>query len=594
MAFDYGSIDLGITNPFRIEGGIRVASGLPLFVLGVVLLLEVQAQTAGNGWEIGATTGLCGVLLIGWGLQRIGAGSFQVFRFFVGRSVPANLATNVEKSQRAKEDIETVYTAQQLEQMLQGRQNISFEEPREWFSRLVHSLFPELLYLPYAYRNLAQRLARAVAQTVIAILSFALAWFSGATGITNVTQTPIMDWMAVLLLIYLLVIWAQASPPLSRLLNESRLKMPGPLTLTLWISGAVALPVMLGLFHNSVLALPALPFSSTQHLFIAVALASFASAIFLVLLAGRSKLTNPVVEVAEYRENWQESIHPQEVFINLENIVMANRRYKEVPNRVYRGFEAKLFEQGSDDKGDFDGELLQETQPVFHNMVYSGLFHSGRIAATCAAAALALGLGLILFNLPDVVGAMIESTGQANPGPLISTVVTLSMLAIFTRILSNFSHAFWAEMQFESLLVYFQCRGTYTASKLSTGTSIYDSTRSENVVVRSSMTPWVIATRAITSTFAASGALNLELARYVLEMHKANDDLDAIITDLRKFMQQREAIASINNEKDLDAASRIFQVNQQTRAQLGHDDGAKHPPVDRDRIQEASGEEPLS
>jgi hypothetical protein len=136
-------------------------------------------------------------------------------------------------------------------------------------------------------------------------------------------------------------------------------------------------------------------------------------------------------------------------------------------------------------------------------------------------------------------------------------------------------------------MVYFQCRGTYTESKLSTGTSIYDSTRSENTVVRSSMTLWLIATRLITSTFAASGAMNLENRRYVLEMHKADPELHTVVEDLRAFVSKREAIAGIDNEGDVSAAARIHQVNQSTRY-LGRDE---HPPLDRDRIAHHTGEE---
>ncbi|PPT10886.1 hypothetical protein CKA32_007133 [Geitlerinema sp. FC II] len=43
-------------------------------------------------------------------------------------------------------------------------------------------------------------------------------------------------------------------------------------------------------------------------------------------------LVTPQTEVSEFRANMQESVHPNEIFINIENIVLANRRYKEVPN----------------------------------------------------------------------------------------------------------------------------------------------------------------------------------------------------------------------------------------------------------------------
>ena len=102
MAFDYGSIDLGITNPFRTEGLIRAVSGVPILLLGIVALLSVQGLVAEGGREIAALTGISGGALVMWSLLRMGSGLFQAFRFFVGRSVPANLAPNREKSQADK------------------------------------------------------------------------------------------------------------------------------------------------------------------------------------------------------------------------------------------------------------------------------------------------------------------------------------------------------------------------------------------------------------------------------------------------------------------------------------------------------------
>jgi hypothetical protein len=508
---------------------------------------------------------------------------FKMFRFFVGRSVPADLSANREKSQRHKNAPPPAYDEQQLEQMLQGRQNISFEEPHDWFSRLVHSVFRRLLYLPYAYRNLAQRLSRAVAQTAIATLSYALAWFSGATGITNVTSTPVMDWLALVLGLYLLAVWYRASPRLSRVLNEGAGSIPNAKALTLWIGGAILLPAVLAWGHANVAALPALPWSPLGFVAALFTLSAVSIALFGALIASRAKTTNPVVEVAEYRDNWQESIHPQEIFIHFENIVMANRRYKEVPNRMYRGFDAQLFEQGSDDKGDFAGEMIQEVQPVFHTIPTVRQFYSLRVAGTIAGAVLLTAAAIMLFRLP----AQTFVNGSVAALDVSALLPYLAVAAIFGRLMSNLAEIFWAEMQFESLMVYFQCRGTYTESKLSTGTSIYDSTRSENTVVRSSMTLWLITTRLITSTFAASGAMNLENRRYVLEMHKADPELHSVVEDLRAFVSKREAIAGIDNEGDLSAAARIHQVNQGTRY-LGRDE---HPPLDRDRIAQHTGEE---
>jgi hypothetical protein len=137
---------------------------------------------------------------------------------------------------------------------------------------------------------------------------------------------------------------------------------------------------------------------------------------------------------------------------------------------------------------------------------------------------------------------------------------------IFASLLANAAHMFFAEVQFESLLVYFKCEGTFTESKISTGTGIHDSTRSENVLVRSSITPWVIATKVVSSTFAASGMKNLEYPRHILEMHKSEGEMAAIREDVINFLKDRESIASITSTRDLENTSNIHAINQQSRA----------------------------
>lgn len=153
------------------------------------------------------------------------------------------------------------------------------------------------------------------------------------------------------------------------------------------------------------------------------------------------------------------------------------------------------------------------------------------------------------------------------------------ILRAFGNLLSNAAHVYFAEIQFESLLVYFKCEGTFTESKISTGTGIHDSTRSENTLVRSSITPWVIVSKIISTTFAATGIRNLEHPRHILQMSKSEADLHSIRNDVIGFLKDRESIASITSERDLGNASQIHQLNQQTRAiptqqTLGHDEEA--------------------
>jgi hypothetical protein len=590
MAFEYGSDTLGIKNPFRVEGALRAVAGVLVALLGGYALLSVKGMVEAGDKGAGWLTLAVAVVLLVAGLSGIGRGLFQLMRFFVGRGVPSSLAKNLSKSETLTVEPGIAYSAQQLEQMLQGRKNLTFVEPEGWLARLLYTGLPKLLFMPFLYRNLAQRLASALIRTVVAFFCLGLAWFSGTTGLTTINDTPVMDWLGLLLLVYLLSVWWQQRKPFNRQLQTTA-QSESTMKLVLMITAAVLLPFLLAAIHAQ-LPLPALPIDAGAYLGMLTLLALIACAPVAVLIRERIQLAQPVTEVAEFRDNWQESIHPQEIFINFENMVMANRRYKEVPNRVYRDFDANLVEEGSNDKGRFNGEMIQETQPLCRELDASPLFGTLRMAATALGQLLLVLSAFWLYAAVSDVAPLFDAPELDAQllGNALESLIAVALVWLFGRILGNSAHLFWAELQFESLMVYFQCRGTYTESRLSTGTSVYDSTRSENVVVRSSMTFWVIGARLLSTTFAGSGTRNLEFPRHVLELRRADADLDAIIGELRSFTSQRATIASIDNQRDLEATSRIFQVNQQTRAAIPAQDNA--PQLDQERIRQLQGGEP--
>lgn len=565
MAFDYGSQTLGIRNPFRIEGTMRATRGLLVSSLGIYLLLQVTTLADAQAYfEAWASLG-GGVVLLLWGLSALGHGLFQVMRFFVGRSVPTSLARNVAPSESHRQEPAVVYGDQDLEQMLMGRKNPTFKEPEGWLPRAVHSLFPNLLFLPYPYRNMAQRLAGAVTKTALALSAVFLAWFSATTGLTAIDETPVMDWFGVGLFVVLFGIWARLQNPLSRQLSRrpEATSVGGIVVVAL---GAVIAPFALTQLHDSVTALPAVDFPIGTALAVLAGLASTAMVLITALIALRGRHANPFTEVAEYRNNWQENVHPQDVFINFDSIVMANRRYREVPNRVYRSFDPNLMQDGGHARGSFSGEIIQETQPVYETPRSSRLLTVIKAIATLVAQLLLAGAAVYVSQVPSALAALDYSAlGAAGAVPdLVEIAIYPLMLAAFGFTIQRYTHPFWAEMQFSSLIVMFQCDGTYTESHLNTGSSIYDSTESQNIVVRTSMTPWVIAANIRTATFSATGRQNLEFPRYVLEMHKAEVELDRIITEVRSFLDERRTIANVR-EGDLDAASTIHQLNEQTR-----------------------------
>lgn len=598
MAFDYGSIDLGLKNPFKLEGKVTALRGIIESVAGVSLLV-IAASSVKESTTAGWILMLFGMFILALGIRSLSSGIYATLKYFVGRNHPTSLAYNFSKSESStaqEEKKEVAYNAQSLEEMLVGRKNSTFKEPNGFLSRLLHSLIPKLLFLPYPIRNVAQRLFGSWVSTLVALIAYGLVAFVSLSGFTGEAGELAFPVYSAILMFYVLFSWRSSSKPISRN-AERNIEALGGGTLAKIISLSFILPIVIGLSMSWLMQeqhiskqeidawLAQLPnLHAGIYLIAIIILATLSCALVFTMIKARLNAVTPTAEVSELRENWQESVHPDEVFINLDNLVMANRRYKEVPNRVYRELDPKLQEQ-IEGKGGFKGEMIQEVQPKLHAMELGKNFTLARLVALISANLLyivALALTVLLaYSLIDIYyyidSANINNLQQAfnnqnviQFSSLLMSSVHILIIAViikaFARLLANCAHLFFAEMQFESLLVYFKCEGTFTESKISTGTGIHDSTRSENTLVRSSITPWVIVSRVITSTFAATGMKNLEHPRHIMEMHKDEGQLQAIKNDVIAFLKDRESIASITSERDLGNASQIHQLNQQTRA----------------------------
>lgn len=602
MAFDYGSTGLKIRNPFRPEGMVIAIRGSIQTLLSIYLLVSVS-RIIDTSYALGWITAIIGFILLSNGLYALVTGIIKVVRFYVGRSVPTSLAKNVSRSEKQNAEGRVHYSHQQLEEMLMGRKNTTFKEPKGLISRVVHSFFPKLIFTPFPMRNIADQLAGALAKTAIALVCYVLSWFMVASGLVGANADMVLTCVSFILLIYLIFAWRKAAVKLSDTSISSYAGEVSVKHVTFALLLAILTPIIFVFIYNkfwvpyreSIANLSQLVTEMDQHfsgfspgvfIFALLLLSGVVCTLIFLMIAARTRITNPITEVSEFRESWQELVHPQDVFINIESNVMANRRYLEIPNRVYRDFDANLLQEGrASDKGQFDGETIQETQPEYVPWVYPESFKLLRLIATISGQVLLFFAYLLLYFAIEPLHQVFtlheagfwrdlnDAQAIENIAPYVNELLLLAKLAfafillnIFGRLLASYAHTFWAEIAFRSLMIFFRCQGTFTESRVSTGMSIYDSTRSENVVVRASMTPWVICANVYSSTFAMSGMENLEHARLIWGFEKNDDELRAIINEVKTFLAQRESVASLQNVKELDAISKIAQVNQQTRA----------------------------
>src|SRR5690606_38317801 len=115
---------------------------------------------------------------------------------------------------------------------------------------------------------------------------------------------------------------------------------------------------------------------------------------------------------------------------------MTHKRYKEIPNRTYLELKPILALEGSQNKGSFEGDTIQETQPVVKTLTYPKNFYPLRLMVTIFGHALAVIAYLILFfNISDL-------SSDVTFRSVLSTLFYPALFFLFSTILANSVHYF--------------------------------------------------------------------------------------------------------------------------------------------------------
>lgn len=559
MSYHYGSDSLDIPNPFKKEGLLFITSGAIILTTGLISLFNLNLPIPANGPTAGSIKLLISAFLLIMGSKYLFSGFLKLFRFYVGRDVPTSLSKNLAPSESHVNEPNLLYSPQELNQMLMGRKNPTFVEPKTFVDKLLFSICPQFLFLPYVMRNFLHSLAKRITYTFVLILTYFIILFSSSSGLIKLTNPYFSKWLGALLLLFLFLMWCGNKLPLGKI-NSSKVESDNAGSLVSLIIFSILIPAagefilrQKTIMHGIII--PKLVFDSTPYILLTLILACISVAGTVILAIVRSGLIEPLTEVSEYRNHWQENVHPKDIF-RCFDMEMVNLRYKEIPNRIYNTLNPQLVMEGSDDKGSFSGDTMQETQPVYEKIKSTSLY--GFVRALVSA------YGHILISLSAV---LLLTTVKNLPNVFTLDTVMKSfylpvVLWIFGTISINVAHIFWSELFFKSILAHFHGDGTYTESKISVGMSIVDSTRSENRIVRTSFTPWILLSEIITSTFAGIGSNNLESSRYVLHMKKSDHLLNELTNGIRNYLGGQSVIADVISENDMETISKNYNINQ--------------------------------
>lgn len=541
MSFQYGKDVLNIKNPFKDAGYLMMIRGAISLILGIILLLSIRDLMAADQQSLSYLTLASSLIILADGVIYLFNGMMKSFRFLVGREVPENLSYN--------------YGANNLYEMLEGRKNFTFKSPANFLEHIIISIYENYMFLPPPLRKILYQTIKIVYFAALILLTYGLMLLTNYLGFTQVMENNLLPWYTFLLFSVLFLMAVFNQPSGNRLYKPASSRSDLILSILIIIIAIVA-PFVSSFFT----ALPNPPFKAVPYVLLILLLAGLATAISFYLGYFRAQKVNPATDVSEFREHWTQNLHPQDIFRSFSH-ELENIRYKELPHRKYHDLKPKLSMEGSMDKGSYEGDTLLETQPYSKNYSIRDKFVKIRLGAAILGHLLGIAASLILYfstlNIAGISGLII-----------LNTFIPVLILYIFSSYLTKLAMQYWAEVTFESYLIYLKIEGTYSESTISTGKAIYDSTSSENKLVRSSITSRLMVSRLFSSTLAGGKGKNLMQERYVLTMEKADDMQNLVINGIKKFMSEKEVIATIVSQKDKESTSEIHKLNVEQRKNI--------------------------
>lgn len=553
MAFQYGSDSPQINNPFKLEGLLYLICGSIITILSLFPIISIRSKILEKGLAFGWMTVFIGLIVLSVGIHFLAKGIIKMSRFYVGRGVPTSLAKNLAKSEKHTNEPNVYYNSKELEQMIMGRKNITFREPVTLLERVVYGIFPNFLFLPVAMRNYLHILIRNVGATLIVFIFYLLAILSGSIGLTLLTESSFTEYLGIAVCIYLLILWLKTPLSVKKVTNKKIFFGTNKHIAVLIVLSIIA-PAIGEVLLRYGITFPEAPFNPVWAIVLTVLLIVIVTLSTLFMAKLRSDISDPKTEVSESRDHWVENVHPKDFFRALD-MDLADFRYKEIPNRIYRELNPTLHMEGSMDKGSFRGDTIQETQPIVQEKYYPPLLEKTRLI-TAIVGHIFVFLACLLLVLLDA-----RLTGSFQLSYLFNIIFYPSILGIAGVSLLTLAHLYWGEILFKSYMIQFQGEGTYTESKLSVGMAITDSVRSENTVVRTSYSSWLLVTELLTSTQARSGTNSFTNARYIMSMYKADGLMSQLLERIREFLDNRELIAVTGSEKDGEAIKSLYAIN---------------------------------
>jgi len=536
MAYDYNSQDsrLDFPNPYKIENIFYFCAAATLVVGGLVLLF-VARGSLGSGLFLAMSPLIIGIAMLVHGLFFASKGMARL-RFYFGRDQPSSMAPNLSSDQ-----VETTYEADNLKELLR-HSSLVYQEPTGPLSGVLYSILPNLIFAPRYIQVIAQRQFQNGLSFLITLLTLMVSLYGASKSASG--------WLG--LFYFVIALFILLKPIENSATSESELGFKGFIGLILLsIFGPVLIPMIL----KGAVAPSWLP-GMGQAAFVMVA-SLIAIALFFLAVLSQTLKSPPQANMAVVQDTLTMNSHPKQLLDELER-KMQEQWVATLPNRCYSRLFPVILPKAQ--SGSFEGELLEETQPVPKNDLKSMTFSSCFSEPYFRWLGWLNSYGLIMM-LISVITMVIFATTILTAEGLNRSIIPFATLGISLWVLGNYCFGagkfLWGRFDFISKLIWVEIKGNYQSAQMDYGNKFTDRVQSKKQVINiETMTLRVWIAEVETVTYGKNSI------RSILAMRGLKDEAAALHLHLTTFGQQQSMFVAPTSSVDLQRASSLGAMNQ--------------------------------
>ena len=535
MAYDYNSQDnrFDFPNPYRIENYFYFCAAAILLAGGVTMLVMVRhALGGGSGAVLPLLIGV-GMLVHGLLLAARGMGRL---RFFFGRGQPASLAPNLTPEQTGSTPAAAALTD------LLRHSSLVFKEPTGPLNGVLYSLFRHLIFAPALIQVIAQRQF----QNALAFIAILLSLLVSLLGASTVSA----NWLG--LFYFGLALLILLKPVERGAQGEVQIGIRG---IVGFVLAAILGPVLVPLLTHGAVPPVWLPGAGQAALVMLCGLLGIG--LFFRAVMSQSQSDSPQANMAVVQDTLTMNSHPNQIMDEFERR-MQDGWVASLPNRVYtRRLPEVVLNQES---GSFEGEAVQETQPVPRgeraDLTWKSCFSEPRYQW--------LGWLNTLGLLALVVAVVLLSRFAShffNGTTLDPDYVSSATLGVAFWMVGNFcfraGSVLWGRFDFVSRLIWLEMRGNYQAARMDYGNPLTDSVKTEKKVINiESMTlrVWVAEIESV--------AFGKDTPRSIVAMRGLKAEAEGLHRVLHAFGAQQSMVVAPTSNVDLQRAQALAAMNQ--------------------------------